>query len=156
MKRMFLIAMAAMAVILAGCSSNKTRTPNTFVDCNTLERAENIAGFRLNLPEKLPFSYKTRQYRALKGKMIEVVYKGDSEVCIRKGSGFKDISGDNTSYDYSKRLVLGGTSGQLRGTEKDSYHVATWKNPDTRYSYSITSEEGLTESDMVAMAYFIQ
>lgn len=154
MKKIFIALVAAFAIAVTGCSSNKSRGQPTFVEYKTPRDAAEIAGFPFRLPSPPPFSYKKQQSRAIRGDMVETVYiLADDEICIRKGKGYRDVSGDNSSYPVSKKLVLGGVLGKMKGEAKDSYNVATWSKE--RFSYSITSKAGLTENMVLSIANYV-
>ncbi len=117
--------------------------PNPFADCETLEEACEIAGVDLVIPDDFGFGF-TRIYRAMEGRMIEVIFMdGDTEVYrIRKGLTSKfgeDISGDYNEYSVSTNIDSANYAATLSGNTEDMISLAVW-NDDT-YSYSVTFEE---------------
>ena len=119
---------------------------NPFVDTKTLEEAEKEAGFTITLPT-LKETYDTVLYRAMKGKMIEVIYLDENqrECCrIRKGLNMEeDISGIGHEQARTKTLeAAGGIKVQAYGTETsgDGWATAVWTQQEgegVRYSYSV-------------------
>ena len=119
---------------------------NPFVDTKTLEEAEKEAGFTITLPT-LKETYDTVLYRAMKGKMIEVIYLDENqrECCrIRKGLNMEeDISGIGHEQARTKTLeAAGGIKVQAYGTETsgDGWATAVWTQEEgegERYSYSV-------------------
>lgn len=119
---------------------------NPFVDTKTLEEAEKEAGFTITLPT-LKETYDTVLYRAMKGKMIEVIYldENQQECCrIRKGLNMEeDISGIGHEQARTKTLeAAGGIKVQAYGTETsgDGWATAVWTQEEgegVRYSYSV-------------------
>lgn len=120
--------------------------PNPFIDAETLEEAEEAAGFSITLPT-LDVSGDTVIYRAMKGEMIEVIYKDEynrEEYRIRKGLNMEDdISG--VLYEYAETQTLETENGIKvtvygEDAQGDSWGTAVWTQDageDTRYSYSI-------------------
>ena len=119
---------------------------NPFVDTKTLEEAEKEAGFTITLPT-LKETYDTVLYRAMKGKMIEVIYLDENqrECCrIRKGLNMEeDISGIGHEQARTKTLeAAGGIKVQAYGTETsgDGWATAVWTQEEGEgecYSYSV-------------------
>ncbi|MBP5553881.1 MAG: hypothetical protein J6X94_03310 [Lachnospiraceae bacterium] len=120
-----------------------TELANPFIDCESLEEACEISGIELNIPDDFSFGF-DRIYRAMDGRMIEVIFmEGDEEVYrIRKGLTSElgtDISGDYNEYSVSTNIDSANYAATLSGNEEDKTSLAVW-NDDT-YSYSVTFEE---------------
>lgn len=114
--------------------------PNPFTDCATLEEAAKTAGFSMTLPEG---GY---TFQVMPGHMIQA--SGDG-LTIRKGVGSDDISGDYTSYPQTGTRTVKGLSLTWKG-ENDRVRVATWSKGD--YTFSVSSETGLTMAELTALA----
>lgn len=114
--------------------------PNPFTDCATLEEAAKTAGFSMTLPEG---GY---TFQVMPGHMIQA--SGDG-LTIRKGVGSDDISGDYTSYPQTGTRTVNGLSLTWKG-ENDWVRVATWSKGD--YTFSVSSETGLTMAELTALA----
>ena len=119
---------------------------NPFIDTDTLEEAEEAAGFPIILPS-LNASGDKLVYRAMTGKMIEVIYRDEynrEEYRIRKGLNMEDdISGVVYEYAETNTLETGnGIEVTVYGedAEGDRWGTAVWtreEGPAERYSYSI-------------------
>ena len=117
--------------------------PNPFVDCDSLEEACEIAGIDLEIPDDFGFEFE-RIYRAMDGRMIEVIFMDGSEEVyrIRKGlvSEFgEDISGDYNEYSVSTNVDSATYAATLNGNGEDEVSNAVWN--DGTYAYSITFED---------------
>jgi hypothetical protein len=123
---------------------------NPFVSCETLEEAERIAGFSLELPGQLPDWIRRTTMRAVGSAMIEVTFEGqDRELVIRKGTGSQDISGDYNVYDSEKVCSVDGCRVVVRGTGGKAA-VAVWTRDG--YTYAVNAEPGVEPEMMTALA----
>lgn len=166
MRMMFHVAAAALAVALAvsgtACttktgsgtmaesgSSENVQIPNPWVDCKTIEDAQALAGFDFQLPET-PEGYTIENISVIKDEIIQVIYtKGEQEICIRKGVGTDDISGDYNTYDMTVTKELTASSATLKGND-GKFSLAIWN--DGEYAYAVSSSETLTEDSMTQLA----
>ncbi len=65
--------------------------PNPFIPCETIEAAEETAGFDITLPKVIPKDYDEQVILAIKDKLIDIHYKSsDDTLYIRKASGIED------------------------------------------------------------------
>jgi hypothetical protein len=132
--------------------------PNPFIETKTLEEAQKAAGFSITLP-KLDTNYDSLVYRAMEGRMIEVIYLDEygRECCrIRKGLNMEDdISGIYYEYAETKELK---TDDGIRVTvygenaKGDRWETAVWtKDADakTHYSYSIYNGKSTFTTDEI-------
>ena len=142
----------------AGAAGAALMMPNPYIDTQTLEEAEEAAGFPITLPQRKE-SGETVIYRAIKGQMIEVIYKDEynRETCrIRKGRNMEDdISGVDYEYAVSEKLRSDGLEITVTGEEKDDWTTAVWTQDaedGNRYSYSISSgRAGMTGDEITKM-----
>ncbi len=149
-------AALAGAALLSSCATTDSAQKNSeedsmvqmanpFGDYAKIEAAEKAAGFSLLAPEEISSIYPAQVYRAISGKMIEVIYPNISdssdEIRIRKAKDSGDISGDYNSYDESMTLIINGLQVESRG-KAGKTNVAVWH--DGAYSYAITSDRGLS------------
>lgn len=159
----FILIMLA-ALIPAACTTTSSvkeeDTPvqmaNPFRTYKEIESAEETAGFELSVPEQIAKNYSATVYRAISGKMIEVIYKNASltdEIRIRKAAGNEDISGDYNTYDEDMTIIINGLQVESRGNAGKT-QAATWQ--DGNYSYSITSDEGLSLSSLKKIVEQVQ
>ncbi len=169
MKKLIVLGIcAAMAVSIAACGSQdqpsastaaptetsvQMQIPNPFVPCETLEDAEQLAGFSLSLPETLPDWVTETAIQATQTGMIEIVYRGaDNELRIRKATGTEDISGDYSDYETAEEVSVGNLKVQMRGSG-DKYSLAFWN--DGTYSFSVSVTDGIEPEDMNTLISFI-
>lgn len=157
MKRLFAVIMMLLTILsLAACGSSTDSTepdiigmPNPFTDFDTLAEAEAQTGFDITLPDAIGSSDK-RIYRAMNDEMIEVIYmNGEDETGrIRKARGSEDISGDYNEYAETETVSVGGIDVLLKG-DAGLVKLAIWTNDG--YTYSVSSEAGLTADEMTAL-----
>ncbi len=145
MKKIFLLLL--LTFLLLSCNSTKQITEpsfmlaNPFVDCSSLEEAENIAGFSISLPREL--NNKELIYRVLTtgDKMIEIMYYLDGDkITIRKSKSKEEISGVYKSFDLENTISVNKKDVTIKGNN-NLFEVALWHS--NNYSYSISSNLGL-------------
>lgn len=146
LKRFFpLILGTALALSLVACGSNNhtndnnLQPPSPFQPCDTLDAAEEMAGFDLTLPKTAD------ELEAVENEMIQAFYGEDgSDMLIRKAIGSEDISGDYNEYaqvETVDSVTLKGADGQ--------FSLALWT--DDEYTYSISVGSALSQTDMMAL-----
>lgn len=120
--------------------TDSNQIPNPWQEYKTVSEAAKATGISFSAPEKLE-SYKVSYVQAMDG-IIEVRYSnGSNEICVRKGKGTDDISGDYNIYKNVSEKEIGGNTVTLKGSG-DGVSSAVWT--DGTYSYSIYSENELT------------
>mgnify|MGYP003374893425 CR=1 FL=1 len=150
-KRIFSLVLGiALALSLVACGSNDTpaadnskpgavQPPSPFQPCDTLDAAEEMAGFDLTLPKSAD------KLEAIENEMIQAFYGEDgTDMLIRKALGSKDISGDYNEYAQTETVdgvTLKGADGQ--------FSLAMWTDGD--YTYSISVGSALSQTDMMAL-----
>lgn len=159
MKKLIVIALSAiLALSLVACGSHASvndgtqatngkalgddsmQIPNPFVDCSTLEDAQKLADFSLNVPKNMPEGYSMSAIRAIESKMIELVFtNGGDEIRIRKSTGSEDTSGDYNVYKENNTTIVGNVQVTLKGNE-GKVNVATWIHGN--YAFAITVNPG--------------
>ena len=128
-------------------SAGSTSLANPFTEYDTLAQAEAVAGFSLQMPDRIPNWMDSMCFRAAENAMIEVIVQGgDQELRIRKAP---DISGDFTAYEWTQTVDADGITLELRG-DGDCARVAIWTRDG--YTFSITTNADLTPEAMTAMA----
>lgn len=126
--------------------------PNPFIDCDSLEDAQRIAGFEIRIPDSIE-SYSDRFIQAVDQYLIQVFYYAPSEISddtgnttssdqilLRKALGTDDISGDYNTYSEEQSLSINNTEVTFKGNDGRLY-VITWT--DGTYAYAIDSSAGL-------------
>ena len=118
---------------------NKLQPPSPFQPCDTLDAAEEMAGFDLTLPKTAD------GLEAIENEMIQAFYGEDgSDMLIRKALGSEDISGDY--IEYAQVETVDGVT--LKG-ENGLFSLALWT--DGGYTYSISVGSALSQADMMAL-----
>jgi len=83
--------------------------------------------------------------------LIEVIYadgKENDQICIRKGSGTKDVSGDYNSYPESEKVTIGNAEVTFKGSS-GKVSLAVWTSGDNSYSvYAAQSGSGIAKAMM--------
>lgn len=129
-------------------SDNSTQIPNPWEDCSSLEEAQQLAGFSIQVPDSID-GYPARSIQVMDTSMIQVLYENDQDqqILIRKGTGSDDISGDYNSYNETTQTTLNDFSVTFKGND-GKIMVAIWS--DGSYSYAIDAS-GLTSEEMTAL-----
>ena len=126
-------------------------TWSPFTDCESLAEAEDVAGFKLTIPESIegftPSSYSVmKEYQ-----LIQVDFNDDDNhyICIRKAIDDKDISGDYNVYNEKNDVTADGIKVTLRGND-GKVCLATWTNGEYAYSimYSSLSDAGRSDAGL--------
>lgn len=145
MKKISVFVLCTIMVLsTVACGSKITEkdvdVPDPFIDCETLENAEQLAGFEISLPEKMPEGFTLNAIRAIEKDLIEIDYiNGDDKIYIRKAKGNEDISGDYNEYKENNTIEIGKLNVKMRGND-GMINVATWNDGD--YSYAIGANNG--------------
>lgn len=115
--------------------NDSNQIPNPWQEYKTVSEAAKAAGISFSVPEKLE-NYTVSYVQAMDG-IVEVTYSdGSNEICVRKGRGTDDISGDYNVYKNVSEKEIGGNTVTLKGNG-DGVISAVWT--DGKYSYSIYS-----------------
>lgn len=124
---------------------NMLGMPNPYTDHDSLEEAEEDAGFKIQVPDEI-CGAKAAAFRNLGTKMLEVIYyDGDTEVArVRKGTGEDDISGDYNEYEADETVDAADTQVTLKGSA-DGCALAVWNADGYAYAVSVTKETSKDE-----------
>lgn len=134
-----------------------TQIPNPFLSFETIEDAEQEAGFDIDLPA-IPTNYKIKATRVMIKEipLIEVIYKEEAneanEIRIRKARTAMNISGDYTSYSEVETLTIDEKIVELSGNN-GFLCLATWQKEDYSYSISGHSKDKclFTQTEILSM-----
>ena len=177
MKKLLLFTVtAAMLLSLAACSQSAKPTvkpdqpaqtetadtetaqiPNPWTDYDSKDDAAQAAGFDLAVPDEIS-GCSEKSYRVLSAEgdvMFEIIYaSGEDETArIRKAPGADDVSGDYNEYAETETVDAGGVSVTMKG-ENGLVKLAVWTNGD--YSYALSVENAIGQSDMAALVANVQ
>ena len=122
---------------------NAIQIENPFIQCGTLDEAQKIAGFSIDvgaIAEMYSEAVTETVIRAVEGEMIEVLYfsGGEELFRVRKGAGTEDISGDYTAYDEEEHMLKDGADVTLLGND-GGFSTAKWT--DGKFTYAVLSGE---------------
>ena len=138
-------------------TTENVQIPNPWTDYDSKDDAAQAAGFDLTVPDEIS-GCSEKSYRVLSAAgdvMFEIIYaSGEDETArIRKAPGANDVSGDYNEYAETETVDAGGVSVTMKG-ENGLVKLAVWTNGD--YSYVLSVESGLSQSDMAALVSNIQ
>lgn len=118
--------------------------PNPYIPCASMDEAAKLAGFSMTLP-KVPSALE-----AWESTMIQAFYGEDgNDMLIRKAVGSEDVSGDYNVY--AQVMTVDGVI--LKG-EKDAFVLAIWAKDG--YTYSVSVEKAVSQTDMMALVNAVQ
>lgn len=146
---------------------------NPFADCATMEEAIELAGFDFTAPDAVE-GYAEKRIQAMEGKLIQVNYmdmgengenengSGEAEdagntdgeatalrsVCIRKGVGDGDVSGDYNAYSETDTVTVGDLQVTMKGDD-GKVSVAIWT--DGEYTFSVTTNDAMDSDEITAL-----
>ena len=126
--------------------TESVQIPNPWADCSSLEEAGKLAGFSFIAPDALE-GYPEKQIAAIENKIAEVLFNDEdgAEICLRKGVGTDDISGDYNDYAVTETKTVDGKTLTCKGND-GLVSNATWT--DGTYAYSIMSTVGMTAEQL--------
>ena len=116
-------------------------------ECGSIEELSEAVGFEVRVPEELPFSFDSADYFATGDGMAEITWRcgGERAACFRQQKASGDISGDYTSYQDEKTLVIAGTEVTVKGNG-ERISLAYWNVGEMAYSLNV--EGGITEQQL--------
>lgn len=126
--------------------SDSAQVENPFTEVDSLEEAEKMTGFSMEVPEATS-DYPDVTIRVMDSRMIEVIYENNAQETeenrdegfrIRKEKGSDDISGDYREYACISTEMIDGSEVTFRG-EDDTVSVAVWTSDG--YSYAVDAED---------------
>lgn len=137
--------------------TENVQIPNPWTDYDSKDAAAQAAGFDLTVPDEIS-GCSEKSYRVLSAAgdvMFEIIYASgeDETVRIRKAPGANDVSGNYNEYAETETVDVGGVRVTMKGAD-GLVKLAVWTNGD--YSYVLSVESGLSQSDMAALVSNIQ
>lgn len=166
MKKIIIFTICAvMALSFIGCTAQEQKDAeqgsigenvqiiNPFENYDSIEEAAKDLGFDVKAPEsacgKKLSSVSASTAERGGYDMIELLYGEDNELCIRKGKGSDDISGDYSEYTEVTKVNFADKDITLKGDDGKVY-TAIWT--DGEFSYSIYAESGISADEMSSLA----
>lgn len=137
--------------------TENVQIPNPWTDYDSKDDAAQAAGFDLAVPDEIS-GCSEKSYRVLSAEgdvMFEIIYaSGEDETArIRKAPGADDVSGNYNEYAETETVDVGGVRVTMKG-ENSLVKLAVWTNGD--YSYVLSVENAISQSDMAALVSNIQ
>lgn len=124
-----------------------SQIPNPLTGHESLAELAKAVGFTVKAPT-VPAGYEADAYIDISGELAEVFYtKGNDTLLYRISRGEGDNSGDYNTYSSKKTVDVNGVSVEMRGNDK--VNVAVWSNGG--FAYSVSSEQGIAEADVIAV-----
>ena len=128
-----------------GGGQSPVEIANPFVECESLEKAERLAGFSITVPETID-GYGKPVIRVIQNELAEFIYgNGETQIRIRKGDGRKEISGDYSWYAELDEISVDGQTVTVKGNDGKIY-TAVWNSGEAGFSINIsggTDREGI-------------
>lgn len=125
---------------------DSSQIPNLLTAHDSLAELAKAVGFDIKAPT-VPAGYAAAAYIDISGELAEVFYENGSDTLLyRVSKGEGDNSGNCNTYSTKKTVDVNGVSVELRGNDK--VNVATWSNGG--FAYSVLSEQGIAEADVIA------
>ena len=125
---------------------DSTQIPNPLTGHESLAELAKAVGFDIKAPA-VPAGYTAAAYIDISGELAEVFYENGSDTLLyRVSKGEGDNSGDYNTYSTQKTVNVNGVSVEMRGNDK--VNVAVWSNGG--FAYSVSSEQGIAEADVIA------
>lgn len=128
---------------------------NPYAEYETLDEAEMAVGFDIAVPESFG-DYTEPYYAVVAGKILEVQYYDLGEnrgMTVRKARGSEDISGDYNQYDDIAETKAGDNTVTIKGNG-GKFSLAVWVSGD--YSYSVSVESGIPETELIKILEIIK
>lgn len=126
---------------------DSSQIPNPLTAHNSFAELAKAVGFDIKAPT-VPAGYEADAYIDISGELAEVFYvKDDDTLVYRVSRGEGDNSGDYNTYSGKKTVDVNGVSVELRGNDK--VNVAVWSNGG--FAYSVSSEQGISETEVAAV-----
>lgn len=129
--------------------SGDAQIPNPWVSEADQQAAEAQAGFSITLPQAVPEGYEGPSFQVIPGDILEADYEGSNgaELCIRKGAGTEDPSGDYNDYSGSWQVTVENTEVTMKGND-GAVSLAVWQADGAAYSIGIYDAPGITAEEM--------
>ena len=108
-----------------------------------------VLSYPLRIPAALPEGYELSLVQSLPGELAELRWSdGTDTLCYRMAPGAGDISGDYNAYEAEWTQTVGAVPVDCRG-DGGRIAAAVWSAEG--FSYSVTSDAGLTPEALAAL-----
>lgn len=119
--------------------------PSPVIDCTTVEEAEDLAGFTINVPKKIK-SYGKRHISVINNRVIQIIYGSNKKsLCIRKIAEESDFVSDSIQYEEIKKVKIKGLQVTMYG-KNGKINSVIWAKDG--FFYSINTKTSLSRTKM--------
>lgn len=137
---------------------DNTQIPNPVKDYATAGDAADTLSFEPNIPVQAPESYTMKSTSTIDGGLLQIIYEGGHDKVVdnltfRTAKGDKDISGDFNVYSEESTVKISDIDIKTKGNG-GKINNAFWT--ESSMSYTITSEQGITEDTLKTLIESIQ
>ncbi len=121
--------------------------------CLSAAELSNALGYKITLPDELPFKYDRTEYLAMWSEIAEVNWYlgGEKTACFCQKKGSEDISGDYSVYSSESSIEIDGVSVTVKGNN-GGIRLAVWSSGDMSYSLSTNIELDVRQLDKFVRA----
>ena len=117
-----------------------TGIANPWTEYTTVSEAAKAAGVEFSAPKKIG-QYDISYIQSMKG-LVEVNYSsGENTLCIRKGTGTDDVSGDWNTYKNVSEKKINGNTVTIKSGGKGA-ELAAWT--DGSFSYAVSAHKAIS------------
>ena len=125
----------------------KMQLPNPYAEYASTEEAEKALGFDAAIPSIIPDGYVQSAVYTIGESLLQLDYAEDEKrISYRTAMDNGDISGDYNAYDDIKTVSVNGADVELR-RDGELIRSAVWNKGE--YAFSISSDAGLSEADII-------
>lgn len=126
--------------------------PSPVIDCTTLEEAEGLAGFTINVPKKIN-GYGKQHISVINNSIIQIIYGSNKKsLCIRKTAEESNLGSDNIQYEEIKKIKIKSLQVTMYG-KNGKINSAVWAKDG--FLYSINTKSSLSRTKMKKMIKMI-
>jgi len=119
---------------------------NEIIECRDIDELSQYAGFAINELSDIPFDIVECSYIWWFDSFAQIEYVGDDNaITYRVAESEEDISGDYNDYSEIQEETIGQNIVTIKGNDGLAY-LAIWTAG--KYSYSISSAEGISYTEM--------
>ena len=147
----FAVLMLAVFGTFLRPKNSDVQTVRPYTVCQTLQEAEKITGFSLDVPDSME-GWKISSISVYNGTMTEVQYAdtdGETVLRVRKAEGSDDISGDYNTYPEETEFISSGRTVTASG-ENGNVQLMVWTGNGFSYSVSLSEPVSIETAESIA------
>lgn len=127
-----------------------TEEEREYITCTTLEDAERLAGFEMDVPDEYE-GHTLTTIRCYENEMLELIYRGNDgkeSIRIRKASSQDLLAEYNEDYEVDETSAAGDIQVRIRGTF-EGIDVVTWS--ENGFFFSIDTDGTALSKEQAAV-----